>query len=505
MKIIANSRVTGLRITSLVAGLVLLAVGSSCRAPQDPGTVIKIGLIATFNGPLAYSGNAFSKGTQMYADEIKDAGGLFDGKTIEIVSCDTERQPQKEVTCVEKLVNKDKVTAIIADNSEGIRSPRAMQTLEKGKVPVMLPIQALPEDQMTPEKAPYLFGQASRHDDAITLINFLKNKRDQTRIGLLHATDLYGFEGHQQAMDAFAQAGLAPVAVESFAVGDTDMTIQAMRLRDSGATSVIVWGFGSDAARAVESMIRIGYRPQIAGPSALFMNTYRQLLQGNSNDTILTMPHAKGDAPVNMQEAMWIFRFFKRYGFNFFTINGKSAPDWPGLELAAYKTIRYLGIAMDRMRSTEGEDIRHLFESGQRFESLGSQVRWSQTSHLARTVPETETYIARFSDGHALFDWDDRAFLAGQWCQRDMEEEMTEARLNAAREDPGGVMNVVIVASRRCFDTYHDEYLAYMGPEKYNMLKDMMDMAISNPEMAARMAEGKGPDDPAMRPSPSPL
>lgn len=493
-----------LRLAAPVVALLFIATGFACRGSGGQSNVVKIGLIAAFNGPLQYFGNAYSKGTQMYADEVRDAGGIFEGKSIEVISCDTERQSQKEVTCVEKLVTKDKVVAIIADNSEGIRSPRAMSTIKQNKIPVMLPAQVLPEDEMTGDNAQYLFGEYNRRDQASTLINWLRTERSESKIALLHATDFYGDEGRKETLAAFQSAGVQPVAIESYAVGDSDMTIQAGKLRDSGADAVIIWGLGSDAARAVESMKRIGFKPQIAGPPGLYINTYRQVLQADSNDTIMAAPHAKGDLPINIQEVAWIFRFYLKYGFNFFTINGKSAPDWPILEMNAYKSIRYIGQAIDKVQSTDGEEIRNILESGQRFESLGSQVRWSQASHLSKTDPESETWVARFIDGHVLFDWDPRAPKAFEWCRRDVEEAMTQKKLDETGKKATGVIQLLLGEIKGCFVRYRADFIARLGQERFADLENLVNAIAADPGRAEEIAQGAGRSDPLGRATASP-
>lgn len=506
------------RIASMAVALVIASAGFACGGTQNPN-VVKIGLIAAFNGPLAYFGAAYDKGTRMYADEVRDAGGIFDGKTIEIVSCDTERRSEKEVTCVEKLVTKDKVAAIVADNSEGIFSPRAKKTIEDNQIPVMLPSQILPVDQMTGDKAPYFFGDAQPKNDANTLIGFIAAKdvfssgrellpqplqSGISQIGVLAATDFYGAEGVKELQDAFAKNGLQPTDVETYAVGDQDMTIQAGKLRDSGAKAVVIWGLGSDAARAVESMKRIGYSPQIAGPPGLYINTYRQVLQGDSNDTAMSAPHAQGDLPVNLEEIAWIFRFYLKYGFNFFTINGKSAPDWPILEMSAYKATRYLGQAIDKVQSVEGQKMRNILESGQRFESLGNQVRWSQDDHLSRTEPPSETWIARFTNGHVLFDWDPRAPKAFEWCRRDVEESLTQQRLDETGRKATPVVQLLLGEIKKCFVVYEKEFKERLGEERYNQLKNLVDAIASDPSQAAEIASGASKSDPLGRNTASP-
>lgn len=493
------------RIAAYVLALTTALSLVGCRGGSGgDSNVVKIGLIAAFNGPLAYFGAAFGKGTAMYADEIQEAGGIFEGKTLEVISCDSERRADKEVTCVEKLVNKDKVTAIIADSSEGIRSPRAMKTINDNKIPVMLPTQVLPEDEMTGDKSPYLFGDSTRKDVASTLIEFMQKQQGHTKFALLHATDFYGDEGMKETTEAFKAAGIQPTTVETYAVGDQDMTIQAGKIRDSGAQAVIIWGLGSDAARAVESMKRIGYKPQVAGPPGLYINTYRQVLQADSNDTIMAAPHAKGDLPVNLQEIAWIFRFYLKYGFNFFTINGKSAPDWPVVEMNAYKSIRYIGQAIDKVQTTDGEAIRNILESGQRFESLGNQVRWTQQNHLSKTQPEAETWVARFIDGHVLFDWDPRAPKAFEWCRRDVEEAMTQQRLDETGRKATPVIQLLLGEIKLCFSRYEADFRSRLGDERFEELRKLVDSIAADPGRAAEIAQGAGRSDPLGRSTASP-
>jgi branched-chain amino acid transport system substrate-binding protein len=478
----------GLARCALILLIGVALIGTACARAEDPSR-IKIGLMAAFNGPLAYFGAAYDKATSFFANEVAEQGGIAGGKTIEIVACDTERRSEKEVTCVEKLIKKDKVKAIVADNAEGILSPRALDTINRNRIPVILPAQTVPIDDFSADKAPFLFADVQKRDYGKTLVDFFVDQMGVSRLGLLHATDLYGSEGLKELQQALSERRIEPTTIQSYAAGDQDMTIQATKLRDSGAEAVIIWGLGSDAARAVESMKRIGYKPKIGGPPGLYINTYRNVLGPDSNDTIMAAPHAPGDLPVNIQEVIWLFRFYMRYGFNFFIINGRSAPDWPILELNAYKGIRYLGLAIDRVQSTDGTAIRDVLESGQRFDALGYQVRWSQTSHIAVSDPATETWIARFTDGHVLFDWDPRAPKAYEWCRRDIEEVMTQTRLEEIGRQAGRLIQELVGEILGCFDRYESEFRARMGDTQFQDLKNLLRGIATDPGRARELAE----------------
>jgi len=69
----------------------------------------------------------------MIVDEINKNGGI-NGHSLELVIYDTEGQPTRAVTFTQKLINKDKVCAILGPLSSG--SALAMiPIIEKAKIP----------------------------------------------------------------------------------------------------------------------------------------------------------------------------------------------------------------------------------------------------------------------------------------------------------------------------------------------------------------------------------
>lgn len=118
--------------------------GGTSMRPESPGEgnrvegdVIKIGVIASLNGELKPWGEDSVRGIQMAVDEFNAAGGVG-GKKVQLVIEDTASKPEVGKTATEKLVNEDKVLAIIGEIASGITQPAAQVCFQAG-VPIITP------------------------------------------------------------------------------------------------------------------------------------------------------------------------------------------------------------------------------------------------------------------------------------------------------------------------------------------------------------------------------
>jgi branched-chain amino acid transport system substrate-binding protein len=94
-------------------GAGLLAFGANA---QD---TIKIGLLATLEGPFAAGGADGMRGAEL---AVKERGGMVAGKKIEIIKASSDARPDVAVNATRKLVEQDKVQIMVGplSGSEGI-------------------------------------------------------------------------------------------------------------------------------------------------------------------------------------------------------------------------------------------------------------------------------------------------------------------------------------------------------------------------------------------------
>jgi branched-chain amino acid transport system substrate-binding protein len=98
---------------SLVCAAALAAVGSAALAQGAP---IKIGLLATLEGPFAAGGADGMRGAEL---AIAARGGVVAGRKIELVKGSSNANPDVAVNAARKLVEQDKVEILVGPLSGG--------------------------------------------------------------------------------------------------------------------------------------------------------------------------------------------------------------------------------------------------------------------------------------------------------------------------------------------------------------------------------------------------
>src|SRR5215203_1563258 len=110
--------------TLITLGLVtLLLAAFACERRDGTGNVggtadsggpIRVGIDGDLSGQTSSFGESTRNGAMMAIDEINAAGGI-NGRKVEAVIEDDQGQPQQASTVVSKLVNQDKVIAILGE------------------------------------------------------------------------------------------------------------------------------------------------------------------------------------------------------------------------------------------------------------------------------------------------------------------------------------------------------------------------------------------------------
>ncbi len=99
--------------------LALAAVIAVVAGTADAQQVVKIGLLATLEGPFAAGGQDGMRGAEL---AVKQRNGMVAGKKIEIIKASSDAKPDVAVNATRKLVEQDKVDIMVGplSGSEGI-------------------------------------------------------------------------------------------------------------------------------------------------------------------------------------------------------------------------------------------------------------------------------------------------------------------------------------------------------------------------------------------------
>src|SRR5262245_18202348 len=105
-----------LQWSAAVAAVLAIVMAGVATAQQQ---TVKIGLLATLEGPFAAGGQDGMRGAEL---AVKQRGGSVAGKKIEIIKASSDAKPDVAVNATRKLVEQDKVDIMVGplSGSEGI-------------------------------------------------------------------------------------------------------------------------------------------------------------------------------------------------------------------------------------------------------------------------------------------------------------------------------------------------------------------------------------------------
>ena len=424
---------------------------------------MKIGVVGAFSGDVSYVGNAVLAGARYAVDVWNDRKGV-NGRRIRLVSCDGRFEPGVEQNCLSKLQNVDHVHAIVIDSP--VLSYLEPSLLADLRVPVMLPVASPPS--LDPASHPNTFGYASQGSSADVLAGYLVGERGLRKVGVVASDDAIADISVDDLRARFAAQGVKPSPVVRFKAGQVDMTSEVRRLQEAGSEVMVVLGLGADSARVVISAGRIGYHPVVAGTETLYMRAYRELGAERTNDTILTLPHAPEGTQADPNFVIWLLGFFKRYGIRTITVAGSTSPDYPGLEMPAFTSVDAVLKAMRAAKSSDPAKVVAELERPSGFRSVGRTVTWDVDDHLATASPRLETWVARFKNGHVLFDVDRRSVPALEDARYAMESWL----FDDGRKPSLTAATAVAVAERwlKEIERRRDEIVGRLGESGYEQV-----------------------------------
>jgi len=238
--------------------LLALTLGALPAAAQTPGvsdTEIVIGSSNSFSGPLAFTGEHITKyGVDLYFKVINDAGGIH-GRKVRTVYYDDGYRPQDAVANTKKLVEQDRVFAIIIPQG----SPPVVATLdylEENKVPMLFPYQSSP---VTRGKRWVLQGMTLSDRSSKMMIDYLAGQRKIKKFAALYQDDEYGKSFLTAFEKDLARYGLKLVAAESVKRGVTDVSAQVAKLQAAKPEVTFLVLVPGPGAQALKERQKIGW------------------------------------------------------------------------------------------------------------------------------------------------------------------------------------------------------------------------------------------------------
>ena len=100
----------------LLSGIAAAAFAATFTGAWAQGAPIKLGVLATLEGPFAAGGADGMRGAEL---AIKERGGMVAGRKIEMIKASSDAKPDVAVNSARKLVEQDKVDILVGPLSGG--------------------------------------------------------------------------------------------------------------------------------------------------------------------------------------------------------------------------------------------------------------------------------------------------------------------------------------------------------------------------------------------------
>lgn len=200
-------------------------------------TEILIGSNQDMSGPFAAFGAPAVQAANIYFNEVNEAGGIH-GRKIRLIVEDHGYQMPKAMSGLNKLVNADKVFAMMLNLGTPMNIA-AFPLMESKGIPNIGPLTAA--RQMNEPPAPFKFaGTSSYHQQMLDAVAYMKeNEGSTTACSMFIPTD-FGKEIQEGAKDAAAANGMTYAAETQHKPDEQDFVGSLGKLQAAGCDLVAV-------------------------------------------------------------------------------------------------------------------------------------------------------------------------------------------------------------------------------------------------------------------------
>lgn len=213
----------------------------------------KVGAVFSVTGRASFLGDPEKKTVVMLQEQINASGGI-NGHPLELIIYDDEGQPDKCLLAVRKLINQDKVCAIIGPSLSGF-SLAVLPEAEKHKIPLVSCAASykIVTNEKTGKPYKWVFKVPQSDSMAVEVIYGHMKKRGISKIAIMTGTTGFGKSGRGELNRLAPKYGMTIVADEKYGPKDTDMTVQLTKIKGKRPQAIVNWSIGPTQVIAVRN------------------------------------------------------------------------------------------------------------------------------------------------------------------------------------------------------------------------------------------------------------
>jgi len=332
-------------ISLLLVTSLLLAV--ACERKGGPGTsnstgTIVVGYYGDLSGRTSNFGQSTKEGVLMAADEINKAGGL-NGRQVQILSEDDEGRPEKAATVVTKLIDQDKVVALLGEVASG-NTLAAAPKAQGAKVPMISPSSTNPA---VTQVGDYIFRVCFIDPfQGEVMAKFAANTLKAKKAAIMLDFNSPYSRGLTEFFEAaFTKLGGQIVNKQSYTQGDRDYKGQLTAIRSASPDVIYVPGYYGEVGVIAKQAQQLGIKAPLLGGDGWDATQLWELGGDALNGDFISNHYSVDDPSPAIQK--FVADYHGRYA---------KRPD--ALAALGYDAMKVLAEGIKKAGSTDGQKLR---------------------------------------------------------------------------------------------------------------------------------------------------
>lgn len=353
--------------TILLLAAALGGVLFTQTACKKSGPDIKIGVVAELTGEISEIGESCKKAAELAVAEINEAGGVEVAGTkhlLRLVIEDSQGQAQPAAEAVRRLIQQEKVLAIVGPNAS-LGAVPAAQAAAESRTLLVSPWGTAPRVTLDDSGAPRKYVYRTCFTDAFqgsALAKFASAYMKATKAAILYNPASEAPKSQAELMKKeFEARGGQVVAFETYVTSDKDFSAQWKKIAESAPDVVFLPSYYGEIPEQIRQARAAGVKAPFLGSDTW---TNSELLKSAAEvDGAYFCAHYNPDA---MEDKVGIFRaaYEKRYA--------KEVPD-DGAALT-YDTIQLLKQALETAARDDQEAVREAYSKITSFDGVTGKI-----------------------------------------------------------------------------------------------------------------------------------
>lgn len=333
--------------------------GSGTATTGDGTGDIKVGVYVDLTGQTSSYGQSTKNGIQLAVDEINAAGGV-NGRKMTLVIEDDQGRTEQAKTVVEKLINQDKVVAVLGEVASS-NTLAAAPVAQGAKIPMITPSSTNPR---VTQAGDYIFRVCFLDDfQGSSMAKFAANNLNGKTAAILGDVNSDYSKGLTEFFEKeFTKLGGRVLAKEAYTQTDPDFKAQLTKIRNLNPDVIYVPGYYGQVGIIVKQARELGMTMPMLGGDGWDSPELWNLGGDALKNTFITNHYSADDPNPVIQT------FVKTYKAKFNNV----APD--SLAALAYDSAKVLADAIKRAGGTDSVKLRDAINATKDFAGVTGSI-----------------------------------------------------------------------------------------------------------------------------------